>query len=101
MKKFAYLLDTRSVAWDRDEPLHSRVGKYVKALKEEHELRDLTAQIIRNAIGIFEKFNHVRNNQSLAHDNALVDQTEARFIYDSITAMLRFVKAIEAGCYGP
>lgn len=100
MKKFAHLLDTRGVAWERAEPLHSRVGKYVKALGQDRELRDVTVQIIRNAIGIFEKFNHVRNNQSLAHDNVLVDQTEARFIYDSITAMLRFVKAIEAGRYG-
>ena len=44
----------------------------------------------------FDKFNHVRNNQSLAHDNELLDPAEAWFIYDSITAILRFVKTIEA-----
>lgn len=96
MKKFGHLLDLRGVAWDRAEPLHSRVGKYVKALGQERELRDVTAQIIKNAIGVFDKFNHVRNNQSLAHDNDLLDQAEARFIYDSVTAILRFIKAIEA-----
>jgi hypothetical protein len=32
MKKFGHLLDVRNVPWDRAEPLHSRVGKYVKAL---------------------------------------------------------------------
>src|SRR5439155_4550768 len=95
MKKFGHLLDVRGVAWDRAEPLHSRVGKYVKALGQERELRDVTAQIIKNAIGVFDKFNHVRNNQSLAHDNDLLDQAEARFIYDSITAILRFVKNVE------
>jgi Abortive infection C-terminus len=46
-------------------------------------------------IGVFDKFNHVRNNQSLAHDNELLDPAEARFIYDSVTAILRFVKSIE------
>ncbi|TWB62948.1 hypothetical protein [Bradyrhizobium sacchari] len=66
MKKFGHLLDARGVAWDRGEPLHSRVGKYVKALGQERDLRDVTAQIIKNAIGVFDKFNHVRNNQSLA-----------------------------------
>jgi hypothetical protein len=95
MKKFGHLLDVRGVTWDRAEPLHSRVGKYVKALGQERNLRDVTAQIVKNAIVVFDKFNHVRNNQSLAHDNELLDQAEARFIYDSITAILRFIKSIE------
>jgi hypothetical protein len=101
MKKFGHLLDVRNVPWDRAEPLHSRVGKYVKALGQERELRDVTAQIIRNAISVFDKFNYVRNNQSLAHDNELVDSAEARFLYDSITAILRFVKNIEANRFDP
>jgi Abortive infection C-terminus len=102
MKRFGHLLEVRGVEWDRDEPLHSRVGKYVRILNQERQLRDVTAQIIKNAIAVFDKFNHVRNNQSLAHDNQLLDAAEARFIYDSITAILRFVKSIEAGVFeGP
>jgi hypothetical protein len=101
MKKFGHLLDVHSVTWDRAEPLHSRVGKYAKALAQDRGLREVTAQIIKNAIGVFEKFNHVRNNQSLAHDNELLDPVEARFIYDSITAILRFVKSIETNRYDP
>jgi len=62
MKKFGHLLDVHGVAWDRAEPLHSRVGKYVKARGQERDLREVTAQIIKNAIGVFDKFNHVRNN---------------------------------------
>jgi Abortive infection C-terminus len=100
MKKFSHLLDARQIPWERAEPLQSRVGKYVKALGQERELRDVTTQIIKNSIGVFEKFNHVRNNQSLAHDNELLGQAEARFIYDAITAYLRFVKAIEANRFG-
>jgi abortive infection Abi-like protein len=95
MKKFGHLLDMRGIQWERTEPLHSRVGKYVKALGQDRDLREVTAQIIKNAIGVFDKFNHVRNNQSLAHDNKLLDSAEARFIYDSITAILRFVKSVE------
>ena len=95
MKKFGHLLDVHSVHWDRAEPLQSRVGKYVKAIGQKRELRDITSQIIKNAIGVFDKFNHVRNNQSLAHDNELLDPAEARFIYDSVTAILRFIKSIE------
>ncbi|MFQ5465486.1 MAG: abortive infection family protein [Thermodesulfobacteriota bacterium] len=94
-KKFGHLLDRRSIIWDRNEPLHSRVGKYVKALNQERELRKMTQQIIKNSIGVFDKFNHVRNNQSLAHDNEVLDKAEARFIFDSICAVLRFVKSID------
>jgi hypothetical protein len=37
---------------------------------------DVSRQIIKGVIGIFEKFNHVRNNSSLAHDNTLIDHAE-------------------------
>jgi hypothetical protein len=94
-KKFGHLLDQRGISWTREEPLHSRVGKYVRALQSERELRDMTLQIMKNAIGVFDKFNHVRNNQTLAHDNQLPDKAEARFLFDSITTLLRFVRSMD------
>jgi Abortive infection C-terminus len=100
MKKFGHLLDSHGVAWDRKEPLHSRAGKYVKALETSYPLRDASRQIIKNAIAVFDKFNHVRNDDSLAHDNELPDHAEARFLFDSIVAILRFIKSIEAVRFG-
>lgn len=100
MKKFGHLLDQHSVAWERAEPLNSRAGKYVKAFEKDYPLREISKQIIKNAIGVFDKFNYVRNNDSLAHDNELPDHAEARFIFDSITAILRFIKAVEANKFG-
>lgn len=98
-KKFGHLLTQRGVKWTREEPLHSRVGKYVRALQAERDIRDMTLQILKNAIGVFDKFNHVRNNQTLAHDNELPDKAEARFIFDSVTAILRFVRAVDTVRY--
>lgn len=72
----------------------------MKALEARYQLHDASRQIIKSAIGIFERFNHVRNNESLAHDNDLLYHAEARFIFDSITAILRFVKSLEAGRFG-
>jgi hypothetical protein len=95
-KKFGHLLDKRTITWSRDEPLHSRVGKYVKAVHAERPLQEMTLQILKNAIGVFDKFNQVRNNQSLAHDNDLLHKAEARFIFDSVSAVLRFVKSVDA-----
>lgn len=96
MKKFAHLLTTRGVATDAVEPLHSRVGKYVKALEIERELRPMTKQILKNSIGIFQSYNDIRNNASFAHDNPIVEADEARFIFETVTSMLRFVRSIEA-----
>jgi hypothetical protein len=56
----------------------------------------MALQILKNAIGVFDKFNHVRNNQSLAHDNDLLHKAEARFIFDSVSAVLRFVKSVDS-----
>jgi hypothetical protein len=100
MKKFAHLLDERGIAWDRNDPLQSRVGKYVKALEAEREIREITRRIIKSAISVFDQFNDVRNNRSFAHDNDLIDQAEARFIFDAISAFLRFVKSIETSRFG-
>jgi hypothetical protein len=100
MKKFGHLLDERGIEWDRSEPLHSRVGRYAKALRTERDLKEMTEQIIKNAIGVLEKFNYVRYNRTLAHDNELIDPAEARFIFDSVNALLRFVKAVDNVRYG-
>lgn len=100
MKKFAHLLDERGVAWDRNDPLQSRVGKYVKTLEAERDLREITRRIIKSAISVFDQFNDIRNNRSLAHDNDLIDKAEARFIFDAISAFLRFVKSIETSRFG-
>jgi hypothetical protein len=100
MKKFAHLLEERGIPCDRDDPLQSRVGKYVKALEAEHELREITRRIIKSSISIFDQFNDIRNNRSFAHDNDLIEQREARFIFDAISAFLRFLKAVEASHFG-
>ncbi|MBY5443382.1 hypothetical protein HFO93_07810 [Rhizobium leguminosarum] len=36
---------------------------------------------------------------TLAHDNELPDKAEARFIFDSVTAILRFVRAVDTVRY--
>lgn len=100
MKKFSHLLDQHGVPWTVEEPLNSRVGKYVKELERQHPLQDMTKRILKSSIGVFDRFNSVRNNKSLAHDNDLLDLREARFIFDSLSAILRFFKAMETTRFG-
>jgi hypothetical protein len=100
MKKFSHLLNKRGESCDRNDPLHSRVGKYVKVLESEQPLQEISKRILKSSISIFEQFNDVRNNQSFAHDNDLIGKAEARFIFDAITSILRFVKTTEAKKFG-
>ena len=62
-------------------------------------MRPISKQIAKNCIGIFQAFNDVRNNASFAHDNLVVDEDEARFIFDTVISMLRFVRAVEADSF--
>lgn len=101
MKKFTHLLDENGVAWNVEEPLNSRVGKYVKELERRHPLQEMTKQIVKSSITVFDRFNSVRNNKTLAHDNELLDPREARFLFDSISAILRFFRSIESTRFGP
>jgi hypothetical protein len=79
MKKFAHLIATRGGgACEKEEPLHSRVGRYVKQLEAGRELQPISVRIIKNSISIFEAFNSIRNDHSLAHDNELIGLHEAR-----------------------
>lgn len=100
MKKFAHLLEMRGLPIDREEPLHSRVGKYVKAMEQTYPLHEISKRIMKTSISVFEQFNDVRNNVSLAHDNPLIHKAEARFIFDSISSTLRFIKTIEDQNFG-
>jgi hypothetical protein len=100
MKKFTHLLEKRGITRDREEPLHSRVGKYVKAMEQNYPLHEISKRIMKTSISVFDQFNDVRNNVSLAHDNPLIQKAEARFIFDAVSNLLRFIKTVEEANFG-
>lgn len=95
-KRFRHLLQARGIASDKSEPLNSLVGKYRKALETEDKHSEMALLFIRYSIAVFEKFNDIRNNRSLAHDNDLLDVNEAKFVFDAVGAVLRFIKRIDS-----
>lgn len=98
MKRFASLVVKHGGdPCGENDALHARVGKYVKALKAERNLTEMSERIIKSSISTFEAMNDIRNNKSFAHDNeTLVPMDEAKFIYDTVTALLRFLKTMDA-----
>jgi len=99
MSKFRHLLQTRGISCNQEEALHARFGKYRRALVDERTLNPFTDRALKSSISLFESFNDIRNNSSFAHDNTILEPAEARYVFDTVSAMLIFVRAVEAGRY--
>lgn len=100
MKKFAHLLRQRGEQPSTGETLNARAGRYFNPLRRSGRIRPISEKIMKSTVETFELYNGIRNNESLAHDNTLVESNEARFIFDTIVNMLRFVKTIEGNSFG-
>ncbi|MDR5763321.1 abortive infection family protein [Caballeronia sp. LZ035] len=60
----------------------------------------MTDRILRSSISVLEAFNDVRNNRSLAHDNPMLNHSEAVLIFSDIGASIRFIRALEGRAGG-
>ena len=95
MKKFAHLLALRGEGVCSEDTLNGRAGRYFNPMRRSENIRPVTDKIMQSTVQIFEQFNSVRNDHSLAHDNELLGRSEARYIFDAVVNLLRFVKAVE------
>lgn len=80
----------------RDKALHSLFGEYVKKLQAAGRIEsEMTLRILKSGISTLEAFNDVRNNQSLAHDNPVLNYEEALLIFNHVAGSVRFLRSIE------
>lgn len=90
------LCEGRGGATERGKPLHSLFGEYVRKLHEAGHIESkMTTSILKSMHGPLDAFSHVRNEQSLAHDNALLNYEEAMLIFNYVTSALRFLRDLE------
>ncbi len=90
------LCDKHGIAYDKDKPLHSFFGEYVKYLSKSGLIKSvMTERILKTAISNLEAFNDVRNNQSFAHDNSILNYHESLLIFRSISSIVEFINSIE------
>jgi len=84
----------RGIVVARGKALHSLFGEYVKRLRDEgHIESEMTSRILKSTISTLEAFNDVRNNQSLAHDNPMLNHDEALLIFNHVASVVsqRFI----------
>jgi hypothetical protein len=90
------LCEKHGIATDRDKPLHSMVGEYVKCLRQKNLIEsEMTERILKSTISTLEAFNRVRNDHSFAHDNPVLNYEESLLIYNHVTSSVRFLEAVE------
>ncbi len=96
VKYIRQLCDERGIAYDRNKPLHGLFGEYVKLLKSSGVIEsEMTERILKSSISLLEAFNDVRNNQSLAHDNPVLNYHESVLISSNVLSAIKFLESIE------
>lgn len=55
----------------------------------------MSERILKSSISTLDAFNGVRNSQSFAHDNPILNYNESVLIFNEISNTLRFVERIE------
>lgn len=96
VKYVRQLCDKHGIEHDRNKPLHSLFGEYVKHLKQQNLIESqMTERILKTSVSILEAFNDVRNNRSFAHDNSVLNYNESMLIFNNIASVINFVQSIE------
>lgn len=100
--KFVRSLCERSgIVVTREKALQSLFGEYVRKLKAQgHIESEMTERILKSTISVLDAFNHVRNNQSLAHDNPILNYEESLLIFNHVASSIRFLRDLESRSTG-
>jgi hypothetical protein len=93
---FRNLCSKHGIEIEKNKPLHSLVGEYVKSAKQRGLIEsEMTERILKSTISVMESFNHIRNNRSFAHDNEILNYHESLLIFGHVTSSIRFIESIE------
>lgn len=90
------LCSKHGIGYEKSTPLHSLFGMYVKYLKSSELIEsEMTSRILKSSISVLEAYNQVRNEQSFAHANTILNYDESLLIFNDIANIIRFIQSIE------
>jgi len=96
VKYIRQLCDKHGIIYNKNTPLHSLFGGYVKYLRQNNMIEsEMTERILKSSISIMESFNKVRNEQSFAHDNPILNYNESILIFSNVASSIKFIQSIE------
>lgn len=96
IKYFRQICVNRGIDVSKEKPIHSLLGEYIKKLRNTNVLESqMSERILKSSISVFEAFNTVRNDHSLAHDNITLNYEESLLIFNNVVSTIRFIQSIE------
>jgi hypothetical protein len=96
VKYTRHLCEKHGLRCDKSIPLHALFGSYIKYLNNNCLISSvMTERILKSSISILEAFNDVRNNQSFAHDNPILNYHESVLIFNNVSSAIKFINSIE------
>lgn len=76
--------------------LHSLGGMLLKHYQANNVFQsDFSEQAMKTSISLFDRYNNIRNDQSYAHDNEVLNKAEATLAVKVMTATISFIDEIE------
>ena len=77
-------------------PLHSLAGMLSKYYKSNNMFQsEFSEQALKTSVSLFDKYNSIRNDQSFAHDNEVLNKAESTLAVKIMTAVITFIEEIE------
>ena len=77
-------------------PLHNLVGSLSKYYDQNNMFEsEFSKMAMKMSISLFDSYNEIRNNQSYAHDNKVLDNNESAYVVRMLSATLTFIESIE------
>lgn len=96
MRYIRQLCEKHQIVYDKDIPLHGLFGGYIKFLTQNKMIEsEMTERILKSSIAILESFNKVRNDQSFAHDNPILNYNESILIFNNVANAIKFIESVE------
>lgn len=91
------LCTSHGVEFAKDDTVNALFGKYIKVIRDKGFLEsNMTQKIVKFTFQVMDAFNDVRNNNSFAHDNPILNYDESVLIFSNVTSTVKFIQALEA-----
>jgi hypothetical protein len=90
-----YRIDTSNEKGEQ-YPLHSLLGMLIKKYEKSMGFQsEFSITALKSGISLFEKYNNIRNNQSFAHDNNILNDIEASYAVRTMANFITFLDAFD------